>query len=135
MEVRKVMLDTSAYSAFLRGNADIKHALQRADEIYLTPVILGELYSGFKIGAQEKKNRETLQDFLASPRVSVIDIDEETSERYAVILCDLRAKGTPVPTNDLWIAASAMQNGLRLITTDSHYLKIPQVLTEHYVVA
>lgn len=134
MEVSKVMLDTSAYSAFLRGNPHIKHAIQRADEIYLTPVILGELFSGFKMGTQEKKNRVLLQDFLTSPRVYVIDVDEETAERYAAILCALRTQGTPVPTNDLWIAASAMQYGLRILTTDGHYLKIPQVLTEHYIV-
>jgi tRNA(fMet)-specific endonuclease VapC len=67
-----------------------------------------------------------------SPRVTVVDIDEETAEPYAVILGALSGAGTPVPTSDLWIAASAMQHGLRIITTDAHFLKIKQVIVEYY---
>lgn len=126
------MLDTSAYSAFLRGNHGIKLSLQQADEICLNPVILGELLAGFMMGKSEKKNRAILQDFLSSPRVKVVDIDDETSERYAVIIYHLRIKGTPIPTNDLWIAASAMQYGLKVLTADSHYLKVPQIISEYY---
>lgn len=132
MEKNRIMLDTSAYSAFLRGNAEIKRVLQEADEIFVNPVILGELLGGFVMGRQEKKNRPLLEEFLASPRVSIIAVDEETAERYAVILNYLRQRETPIPTNDLWIAASAMQYGLKLVTTDRHYLKVPQVITEYY---
>ncbi len=130
MEKNKVMLDTSAYSAYLRGNEDVKRAVQEADEIYLNPVVVGELYAGFAHGGKEKKNREILKEFLASPRVQVAVIDEETSERYAAIIVYLWAKGTPIPTNDLWIAATAMQYGLKLITTDGHYRQVPQIIVE-----
>jgi predicted nucleic acid-binding protein len=130
MEKIKVMLDTSAYSALLRGNEDVKRAVQESDEIYLNPVVLGELLAGFAYGGKEKKNREILREFLASPRLQVTDIDEETSERYAVIINYLWQEGTPVPTNDLWIAATAMQHGLKLITTDGHYRNIPQIIVE-----
>ncbi len=126
------MLDTSAYSAFLKGNPEIKLSLQQADEIFLNPIILGELLAGFAMGRSEKKNRSLLRNFLSSPRVKIIDIDEETSERYAVIMNYLREKATPIPTNDMWIAASAMQHGLKVLTTDGHYLKVPHVLTEYY---
>lgn len=132
MEGNRIILDTSAYSAFLKGNKEIKLAVQEADEIFLNPVILGELLSGFVRGRAEKRNRAILKEFLDSPRVMVIDIDGETSERYAVILNYLRAKGTPIPTNDLWIAASTMQYGLKIVTTDSHYLKLPQIIAEYY---
>ena len=132
MEKNRIMLDTSAYSAFLRGNPEIKSALQETDEISLNPIIIGELLAGFIMGKNEKKNRAILQEFLSSPRVKIIDIDADTSERYAVIINYLRAKGTPIPTNDLWIAASAMQHGLRVLTTDNHYLKVPQIITEYY---
>lgn len=132
MEKKKVILDTSAYSAFLRGNLEIKLSLQQADEIFLNPVIIGELLAGFILGRNEKKNRDILREFLASPRVKVFDIDEETSERYAVIINHLRTKGTPIPTNDLWIAASAMQYGLKVLTTDNHYLNVQQIITEFY---
>lgn len=128
MEKIKVMLDTSAYSGLLRGNEDIQRALQEADEIYLNPVVLGELLAGFVHGGKEKKNRDILREFLASPRVQVVEIDEETSKRYAVIINYLWEQGAPIPTNDLWIAASAMQHGLKLITTDSHYRNVPQII-------
>jgi len=130
MEKIKVMLDTSAYSAFLRGNAEVNQALQAAEEIYLNPVVLGELYAGFAQGGREKKNKEILREFLASPRVQIAVIDEETAERYAAILTYLWSKGTPIPTNDLWIASTAMQHGLKLITTDGHYRDVPQIIVE-----
>lgn len=128
MEKIKVMLDTSAYSALLRGNAELKQAVQEADEIFLNPVVLGELYAGFAMGGREKKNLKILKEFLSSPRAQVTIIDEETSERYAAIFTYLRARGTPIPTNDLWIAATAMQHGFKLLTTDGHYRNVPQII-------
>jgi len=130
MEKIKVMLDTSAYSAYMRGNTEVRQALQEADEIYLNPVVLGELYAGFAHGGREKKNRDVLKEFLVSPRVRVAVIDEETSERYAAIITYLWSNGTPIPTDDLWIAATAMQFGLKLITTDSQYRDVPQIIVE-----
>jgi tRNA(fMet)-specific endonuclease VapC len=132
MEKRKIMMDTSAYAAFLRGGLGVKGALQQADEIVFNPVVLGELLAGFLMGRNEKRNRDILKDFLSSPRVTIAEIDEETSERYALIVQFLRMKGTPIPTNDLWIAASAMQHGLRVLTTDKHYLQVPQIITEYF---
>ncbi len=126
----RIIIDTSAYSGFLRGNPDLKLFLQQADEIAVNPIVLGELIAGFAGGRHEKRNRSLLQDFLASSRVTVIEMNEETSERYAVIINHLRSQGTPIPTNDIWIAASAMQHGLKILTTDKHYMKIPQVLVE-----
>ena len=126
-----MMMDTSAYGAFLRGTPGVKEAVQQADEIVFNPVVLGELKAGFLMGRNEKRNRAILRDFLSSPRVTLVEIDEETSERYAVIVQSLRMKGTPIPTNDLWIAASAMQHGLKVLTTDKHYLKVPQIITEY----
>lgn len=130
MEKSKIMLDTSAYSAFLRGNGSVIAAVRAADEIYVNPVVVGELYAGFAHGGREKRNREILREFLASARVRIATIDEETSERYAAIISFLWEKGTPLPTNDLWIAATAMQHGLKLITTDNHYRQVPQIIVE-----
>lgn len=132
MEKSRIMVDTSAYAAFLRGHPEIKLSLQQADEIFLNPVILGEMIAGFLMGKNEKKNRAIMQDFLSSSRVGIIEIDEETSERYAVIVSYLRRKGTPIPTNDLWIAASAMQHGLKVLTTDQHYLEVSQIVVEYF---
>lgn len=132
MEKQRIIIDTSAYAAFLKGNPEVKLALQRADEINLNPVVLGELIAGFIMGKNERRNRAILQEFLSSGRTKVVDIDEETSERYAAILSHLRTKGMPIPTNDIWIAASAMQHGLKVLTTDNHYLQVPQIITEYY---
>jgi len=128
MEKNKIALDTSAFSVFLRGNEDVSLAIQEADEITLTPIVLGELRAGFLMGRHRARNESVLREFMASPRVRMRDIDEETAERYAAIFAYLRAQGTPIPTNDIWIAASAMQHGLKLITTDKHYLKLPQII-------
>jgi predicted nucleic acid-binding protein len=132
MEKSKIMMDTSAYVAFLWGNRGVKEAVQEADEIIFNPVVLGELKAGFLIGRNEKRNRAILKDFLSSPRVNIAEIDEETSDRYGVIVQSLRLKGTPIPTNDLWVAASAMQHGLKVLTTDKHYLEVPQIITEYF---
>jgi len=127
--LKEILLDTSAYSALFRGNDQVKEILQEVVEVALNPVILGELQSGFSSGHFEDKNRQLLKDFMLTPRVRVYPVDLETSERYASIWAYLRGEGTPIPTNDLWIAASAMQHGLTVLTADMHFLKVPQVLT------
>jgi len=127
--VKRILLDTSAYSAFFKGHEEIKEALQTADEIVLNPIVMGELRSGFLKGEQRKKNERELSDFLSSLRVRMVALDEDSAERYAVIINSLWKAGTPIPTNDIWIAASAMQHGLSVVTTDPHYLKVPQVVT------
>lgn len=124
----RLLLDTSAYSAFMRGHPEVKLALQRADSIFLNPVVLGELHSGFLCGTRLRRNQEELGRLLASPRVGILEITKETAIRYAFILTTLRRAGTPVPTNDLWIAATAMEHGLSVLTLAAHYLRIPQVM-------
>ena len=130
METIRILLDTSAYIAFLKGHPGIKQTIQKTDEINLNPVVLGVLLAGFMKGRRASQNREILQEFMESPRVRLMAIDEETSERYASIFNYLREKGTPIPTNDLWIAATAMQYGLRVVTTDRHFQQVPQVMAE-----
>lgn len=126
----RILLDTSAYSAFKRGHREIQHRIREADQIQLNPIVLGELQAGFRNGSRLRDNLHELAEFLASPRVSIAPIDEETAERYAVIVDDLRRAGTPIPTNDIWIAASAMQYGSVLQTTDPHFHAVHQVVAE-----
>lgn len=128
--MRRVLLDTSAYAAFMRVHPDVKRAVQQAEEVYLNTVVLGELYAGFLGGRHTQKNEAELRTFLASPRARVLGMDEETAERYAAIFQALRAAATPIPTNDIWIAATAMQHGLRILTTDAHYRHLTQVLVD-----
>jgi predicted nucleic acid-binding protein len=128
----RLLLDTTAYSAMRRGDRRLVEPLAEASEIVLTPVVVGELVYGFVGGRLEDQNRRLLREFLESDRVRVVSVDEETAERYAAIRDYLRKKGTPIPTNDLWIAASAAQHGLKLLCLDRHFKEVPQVLLEYF---
>ena len=128
--MNRILLDTSAYSAHLYSHADVRGAIQRASEIGFSAVSIGELRAGFLKGGRSRRNEELLASFLASPRVRILAVDEETASRYAAIHDHLRRQGTPVPTNDIWIAATAAQYGLRLVTLDQHFLDVPQIAVD-----
>jgi tRNA(fMet)-specific endonuclease VapC len=114
----RVALDTSAYSAFERGHPEVVEHLRRARELLLPCVLLGELLAGFEASDRPRRNREELRLFLDSPRVRRVPLGEATAERYARIYASLRGAGRPLPTNALWIAASAMEPGAELVTLD-----------------
>ncbi len=124
----RIALDTSAYSAFKRGHPEVTAAIRSANELLVCTVVLGELLGGFQHGSRNEVNRHELAQFLRSRRVRVVPVLQATSERYAVIYARLRGKGRPIPTNDIWIAASAMEHGSALVTLDSDYLRISQIL-------
>ena len=128
--MNRIFLDTSAYSAFKRGHRQIHHRIREASLIQLNPVVLGELHAGFLKGNRLVENRAELAQFLASPRAAIVPMEEETAERYAVIFDALRQAGNPIPTNDIWIAASAMQYGSVLLTTDPHFRAVSQIVAE-----
>ena len=128
----RLLVDTSAYSAYLRGHQGIGEEIRRADELFVNPAVLGELLSGFREGTRYQRNLSLLRRFLAASRVHALDLDDETADRYSIIHAGLRRAGRPIPTNDLWIAASAMQHGLTVLTTDPHYERIPQIATSLY---
>lgn len=121
----RVLVDTNIYSLAMRGEAEIVEALRRIDRIFISVISLGELFAGFRAGHREKENRQELGLFLDSPRVALLSIDEETAEFYAETLIHLKSQGTPVPTNDIWIAAVAFQHGLKLFTRDRHFQHVP----------
>ncbi len=121
MELNQILIDTNIYSLAMRGDTNIVSILQRVESIFVTPVIVGELLAGFKGGNKEKQNRIQLQQFLDSPRVVVLNIDENTSGFYSTVFHQLKKSGKPIPTNDLWIAASALQHQLALFSRDGHF--------------
>lgn len=124
----KICLDTNAYSSFKNGNREILNLLENADEILIPVTVLGELYSGFQIGRLTEKNLTELDSFLLKPGISVIKISKEIAFRYGFILKELRRNGTPIPANDIWIAAAAMDTGGILLSRDKHFSKIPGLL-------
>ena len=123
--MKRLLIDTNIYSFALKGDNDVVEVLRQTDEIGFSVISIGELLYGFRSGGMEKKNRKELEQFLDSPRVVVYHIDESTAEFYAQIHYSLRQIGKPVPTNDIWIAAVAFQNGLKLFTKDLHFKTIP----------
>jgi len=126
--VNKLLLDTNIYSHALRGNPAVIPVLRRAEALVICSITVGELLSGFRGGQRERENRAELADFLDSPRVKTVPVDEETAEFYAAILDQLRRRGQPIPTNDIWIAAAAMQHGLTLYSFNAHFQKIEGLL-------
>jgi len=126
----RLLLDTSAYSLMKRGHPGAAEAMRSAASIAVTAVVLGELLSGFVVGRKEARNRQELTEFLDSPRVQILPMGLDTAERFALIQRVLQDSGRPIPTNDMWIAASAMEHGLRLVTADAHYKAIPMILAD-----
>ena len=126
----RVLLDTSAYSLMKRRHPGAAAAVRSAELIGVTAVVLGELLGGFVAGRREARNRQELTEFLDSGRVHLLPMGVDTAERFALVYRTLRDSGRPIPTNDIWIAASALEYGLRLVTADAHYALIPMLLTD-----
>lgn len=126
--MKKILLDTNSYVAFKQNREDVVETIRRVDYIGMNSIVFGELLAGFKGGKREAQNRKELDEFLDSPRVEQIAVNDETAEYYAKIFSDLKSRGMPIPSNDLWIAASAMQHGLALYTLDVHFQKINGLL-------
>jgi len=120
----KILLDTSAYAMFKQNITDAVEIIVRAELILISPIVLGELMFGFRNGTRFKKNMGELNNFLEHEIVELLQIGEITSDRYSRITAKLKSKGTPIPTNDIWIAAQAIEYGAELITSDRHFEKI-----------
>ncbi len=119
--MKNVLIDTNIYSLAMKGEPNIVDILRRIERIGISTISLGELFSGFKAGSKERQNREELEIFLDSPRVVLHSVDGDTADFYSFILNSLRQAGTPIPTNDIWIAATALQHGYKLFSQDKHF--------------
>ena len=116
-----IAIDTNAYTAFKRGDPEIVAVLQHAPEIMVSVTVLGELLAGFAAGSRQGENRQELTQFLSSPRVRVASSSSATADFYALVYAALRRQGQPIPSNDLWIAASCLEHGAALLTLDAHF--------------
>jgi predicted nucleic acid-binding protein len=123
----RIALDTNCYCDAARSDERVMGLLRRAEEVYLPFVVLAELRAGFRGGNQAGPNEANLSQFLDSPRVHVLYADDQTTHHYARLYAQLRARRTPVPTNDLWIAALVLQHDLMLVTRDEHFSRIPEI--------
>jgi len=120
-EVRPILIDTNAYVSFKCGETSALEIIQYAETLAISPIVIGELLSGFECGNKTKKNREELQQFLKSSRVKLFSVTSDTANFYNQIYFSLRKKGKPIPSNDLWIAAQVLENGCVLYSHDKHF--------------
>ena len=120
-------LDTSAYSHFKRGHPPVVEVIDRADWIGVPSIVVGELWVGFLLGVRPEGNQAELTEFLHHPVVEELPVDGETGQIYAEIVVALRKSGTPLPSNDIWIAAAAARAGATVLTYDAHFSAIRRV--------
>ena len=109
----RILLDSNAYSAFMRGNCEVRSMIQTAEEVLFSAVVVGEQLFGFRQGAHYERNLAELRSFLDRPYVSFVPVGPVTADRYSRVMSALKAKGRPIPTNDVWIAAPRDGNGSR----------------------
>ena len=123
--MKKILLDTNAYARLLAGDEHVLDVVASAEVVFMSIFVLGELYAGFAGGTKERGNKETLDSFLLKPTVKILNATSETAKVFGMVKQDLKKAGTPLPINDVWIAAHALETGSALITYDTHFRKIP----------
>ena len=123
--MKKILLDTNAYVRFLRGDERVLGYLAQADTVFMSVFVLGELLTGFRAGGKEKDNRRVLERFLLKSSVTVLDGTIDTADLFGLVMASLKKSGTPIPINDVWIAAHALETGSVLVTFDEHFTAVP----------
>jgi len=119
--MKKIVLDTNAYSRLLAGDNHVLAVTASAEVVFMSVFVLGELYAGFQGGSKQKENLEILKRFLTKPSVKSLHTTGETAEIFGVLKNSLKKSGTPIPINDVWIAAHAIETGSVIVTFDRHF--------------
>jgi len=128
--VSRICLDTSAYSNYRRGQPLAVDLIDQAEWIGVPSVVLGELWTGFLLGDRTQRNLAELAEFLSVSVTEVLRVDEDVARIYGEIVVDLRNRGRPLPTNDIWIAACAARSGATVLTYDAHFQEIGRIGTQ-----
>jgi tRNA(fMet)-specific endonuclease VapC len=123
----RLAFDVNRYADFCRGVDTAVATFRRAAELHIPFIVLAELRAGFRVGTRARQNEHRLAQFLSAPRVTVLYADEGTTHFYAELYAELRKAGTPIPSNDLWIAALVVQHDLTLFTRDQHFELLPRI--------
>ncbi len=128
----RILLDTNAYAALMAGDSRIADLLASSEAVLLSAVVIGELYDGFLGGTRNLENRRVLQRFREKPRTVCVPVTDATAEWFAEIKRSLRRSGKPIPINDVWIAASCMEHGAHLLSSDSHFDDVDGLLVHRF---
>lgn len=126
--IPRLVIDTNAYSSLLAGDESVARALAESEEVLLSAIVIGELLDGLRGGSKEAENRSHLERFREKPRTVTVPVTATTAEWFAQIKQQLRRKGTPIPINDVWIAAVCMEHGAALLSSDAHFARIDGLL-------
>ena len=129
--MKKIVLDTNAYTRLLTGEEDVLDVIGTAETVYMSIFVLGELYAGFAGGTKERENKDTLNRFLVKPSVKILNATAETAEVFGMVKQELKKIGSPLPINDVWIAAHTLETGSTLVTYDNHFKKIAGIRRWH----
>jgi tRNA(fMet)-specific endonuclease VapC len=127
----RLALDANRYVDLCRGADETVRLVSTAEAVFVPFVVLAELRAGFALGRRGAENERILRRFLAQAGVDVLYADEGTTHHYASVFRQLRTQGTPIPTNDMWIAALCLQHGLELHDRDRHFDHLPQLSRTH----
>lgn len=122
--MKSIILDTNSYTRLLTGEEDVLDVIGTAETVYMSIFVLGELYAGFAGGTKERENKDTLYRFLHKPSVKILNATSETAEVFGMVKQELKKAGTPLPINDVWIAAHTLETGSTLVTYDGHFKNI-----------
>ncbi|MGI9336795.1 MAG: type II toxin-antitoxin system VapC family toxin [Gammaproteobacteria bacterium] len=123
----RIALDTNRYIDLCAGDIQIMHLLQQAEQICVPFIVLAELRAGFSVGSRGRENERVLNRFMLKPGVITLYARDATTRAYANLYRQLRQQGTPIPTNDLWIAALVLEHNLALCSRDNHFRHLPQL--------
>ena len=124
----RLALDANRYDDLVTGDSSVADVIEQAEAVYLPFVVVGELRAGFAVGRRQAENERLLRRLLAKDGVELLLADEQTTHHYAAVYAQLRRQGTPIPTNDMWIAALVLEHDLVLYTRDRRFEHLPQVL-------
>lgn len=122
--ISRLALDTSAYSRFRAGDTRVRDMIADAESVLVPAPVLGELHGAFEMGSRSRENRVALSEFLAESFVAVIAVDDTVARHYGRVYASLRRAGTPIPANDMWIAACAIDQGACLLTFDHDFDRV-----------
>lgn len=123
--MKNIILDTNAYTQLLAGDENVLDGVASAETVFMSIFVLGELHAGFSGGKKERKNRDILNKFLSRPSVKILNATYETATVFGSIKNSLKQAGTPLPINDVWIAAHGIETGSIIVSYDTHFNRIP----------
>ena len=127
--MKSLVLDSNALIALFDGDEGIREIISSAEKVLVPAVVLGEIQLGINSTKRGRTTQKALEKFLDQPFVEILDVGSETASCFVTIMKYLMEHGTPIPTDDVWIAAGTLETGSVLLTRDGHFSNIPMIRT------